>query len=282
MGIYDRDYAREREPGFHAQMPQSVVMQLVVITAVIYLIQIFWEPFSGWFELHDNWYKYPWTAYQLLTYGFLHSTADFWHILLNMYVLWLFGRDVEGRYGSREFLVFYLVAIVFSGLVWSLSEIPFNEVAIVQGASGAVVAVLVLFALNFPHRQILLFFVVPMPMWVAACIFVGLDILGSVQRPESSNVAFTAHVAGALFALLYYKFDWRLSTWLPRDLSLPSFKSRPNLRVHHPYDDDEEEDIEARVDTILKKINEQGQSSLTRAERKFLEQASREYQQRRK
>ena len=283
MGIYDRDYARDREPGFHAQMPQSAVMKLIVVTVVVFLVQLFWEPFTEWFALQDRWYRQPWTAYQLLTYGFLHSPGDMWHILLNMYVLWLFGNEVESHYGSREFLIFYLVAIVFAGLVWTVSELPFAQPAAVLGASGAVVATLVLFALNYPHRQILLFFVIPMPMWVAACIFVGLDILGAVQRPEAGSVAFTAHLGGALFALLYFKQGWRLSDWLPSGLSVPNLKRQPKLRVHRPTDDDDGEDeMEAKVDAILKKINEQGQASLTRAERKLLEQASRQYQEKRK
>lgn len=287
MGIYDRDYARGREPGIHAQMPQSAVMQLILITVVVYVVELFVDrpspgpqPFADWFRLSDQWYLRPWQAYELLTYGFLHSRDDMWHILLNMYALWLFGTDVEGRYGSREFRVFYLVAIVFAGLVWTASELPFGRPAAVTGASGAVVATLVLFALNFPHRQILLFFVLPMPMWVAACIFVGLDILGAMQQSEASNVAFTAHLGGALFALLYYKLDWRLSNWMPWRVSLPNLKRKPKLRVHRPADD--EDDMDARVDAILQKINEQGQASLTRAERQLLEQASRQYQQKRK
>jgi membrane associated rhomboid family serine protease len=264
-------------------------VQLIVITVVVYVVQLFVDqpspgpqPLADWLKLTDQWYLRPWRAYELLTYGFVHSREDMWHILLNMYALWLFGTDVDERYGSREFRVFYLVAIVFAGLVWTASELPFGRAALV-GASGGVVATLVLFALNFPHRQILLFFVLPMPMWVAACIFVGLDIVGAMQQSEASNVAFTAHLGGALFALVYYKLGWRLSNWLPRDLSLPNLQRQPKLRVHRPADDDEQEnDIETRVDAILKKINDQGQASLTRAERKLLEQASRQYQQKRK
>src|SRR5687767_11159589 len=106
MGLYDRDYARDREPGFHARVPQSAVVQLIVITVGIYIVQLFVDqpspgpqPLADWLKLSDRWYWPPWQVYELLTYGFVHSREDMWHILLNMYALWLFGSEVEARYG---------------------------------------------------------------------------------------------------------------------------------------------------------------------------------------
>jgi hypothetical protein len=139
----------------------------------------------------------------------------------------------------------------------------------------------ILFAFNFPYRTVLFMFFLPMPMWVAAVIFVVLDALGAMRVHDAGNVAFTAHLGGVLFAFLYYHFRWRLENWLPSMSSLKRLRPGPKLRVHDP-DAEEDKSTDSRVDEILKKIQEQGQDSLTYGERRVLERASREYQKKRK
>lgn len=284
MGLYDRDYGRyEAEPGVHVTLPQSVTMRIVLATGCVYLLQMLFQQtawFTGAFELHPLWYKQPWKIYQLLTYGFLHSPHSIQHILFNMYGLWLFGREVEHRYGRKEFLLFYLSAIVFSGLFWNLSALASGGPLLpLVGASGGVVAVAILFALSFPHRTILFLFVFPMPMWVLACILVGFDVYGAIHRSGTSNVAFTAHLAGAAFALFYYKSGWSPGRWIANKLTGVAPRRKPKLRIHEP--DQESSDTDQRVDDILKKIQDEGKDSLTRRERRILEKASKEYQRRR-
>jgi hypothetical protein len=92
------------------------------------------------------------------------------------------------------------------------------------------------------------------------------------------NVAFTAHLGGALFALLYFQSGIRLERFLPSGSMLQHLQPKPKLRVHDP---ESAEDAEEAVDEILKKIQAEGRDSLTRRERKILEEASREYQKRR-
>jgi membrane associated rhomboid family serine protease len=283
MGIYDRDYQRsgnyDREPGFYIGAPRMVTTNLILVTCGFYFVQVMaGQWFDATFALDPQWYREPWKAYQLLTYGFLHARNDLWHIVLNMLGLFFFGRDVELRYGRREYLIYYLTAIVVAGLIWSLAEIPVGSNIPALGASGGVTAVVILFAFNFPYRTVLFMFFLPMPMWVAAVLFVGVDVLGAVNR--SGNVAFTAHLGGALFAFLYYQWGGRLERLLPDRSIVKRLRPGPKLRVHAPDDDGESTD--SRVDEILKKIQEHGQDSLTRSERRVLEQASREYQKRRR
>lgn len=289
MGLYDRDYSRGPEPGFQISAPTTATMQLVLITAAVYAAQ--WaigERVADALALKANWFLQPWLCYQLLTYGFLHSLDDVGHILVNMLILWMFGREIEQRYGKREFLAFYLCAIVAGGLVWSLSEslymwshglgaIADQRVPRALGASGAITALVVLFALNYPHRQVLFMFFIPMPMWLAAMIGVLFDVRGAIVR--SGNVAFMDHLGGALFALLYYRFGWTLGRLIPERLKLHWPGTKPRLRVHEP---DEEGELSQKVDAILQKIQEQGQDSLTWTERRLLEKASRRYQEKRK
>jgi membrane associated rhomboid family serine protease len=286
MGIYDRDYNRDEQfgeygrPGLHIQGPTTVTTKLVLATVIIFLVQLL----SGnWvtetFALRYDWYYRPWQVYQLLTYGFLHSTGDLWHIVLNMFGLWMFGREVERRYGQREYLVFYLAAIVFAGIVWTLAELASPGHYLV-GASGGLTAIVILFAFNFPHQIGLFMFVLPMPMWVIAILIVVIDAFGAYGR--SGDVAFTAHLGGAMFAAIYYKAGWRLDRWLPDASFLARLRPGPNLRVHRSDDVEEDDDGDEAVDDILRKIAAHGQDSLTRRERRILQQASQKEQNKRR
>ncbi len=278
MGLYDRDYASDREPGFHVQAPRTITTQLVLITACVYGLQLFVESFSSWFSLNSDWYEQPWGFYRLLSYGFLHDVHGVEHILFNMIMLWMFGREIELRYGRREYLLFYLWAIVFAGLFWSLSESSMGRVAQVVGASGGISGLFVLYALNFPRRQVLFMFIIPMPMWVAALIIVGIDINGAIQR--TGVVACTAHLAGAVAGLYYYKFGFSPFVWIANRFSGVKLPRKPKLQLHEPTTDGGSK-IDDRVDEILQKIQEHGKDSLTWRERRILEKASQEYQRKR-
>jgi hypothetical protein len=158
------------------------------------------------------------------------------------------------------------------------------------------VAVLILYALNFPHQKVLLYFVIPIPMWVLAAFIVFSDLLGATHQAES-NVAFTAHLGGAAFALAYYFTGWSPGRWLTGLFSgLPSPR-KPRLQIHDPSSHDDnyandtttgqpvpshrQQQLREQVDAILKKIQAEGQNSLTRSERRLLEKACREYQKKR-
>lgn len=286
MGIYDRDYYRPEEPGYRVSIAAwSMTTKIVVVNVAIYVVQLLARQgdamgwFSSTFALDADWWTQPWTFFQLLTYGFLHSPEYVWHIVFNMLVLWFFGRELEARYSRKEFLIFYVTAVVVAGVIWSGVQFFFrgNE-ATCLGASGGVAAVVVLFAFNFPRRTVLLWFVIPMPMWALALLWVISDIFGAVN--QASNIGYEAHLGGAAFALAYYQLGWRLSGWLPAGMQWPTMKRRPNLRVHRP-EGPAEEDLESRVDQILTKVQQQGVDSLTRKERQILEKASEEYKRRR-
>jgi membrane associated rhomboid family serine protease len=292
MGIYDRDYERERSyddsPGFRIGGERSLTTNLVIVIGIVYVVQLLtglgpredgW--FTDLFSLHADLPRKPWMAFQLVTYGFLHS-YDFKHILFNCFGLWMFGRSVEGPYGKREYLSFFLAAVMFAGAAWLVCELAVTRQLSpnvqMLGASGGIAAVLILFCLNFPRQQVFIWGVLPMKAWVFALVFIGLDLFGATSR--EGNVAYTAHLGGALFAVIYYKAGLRLSDWLPGGWKLPKLRRRPPLRVHDPADDVEDASDDV-VDDILRKIRERGQESLTAQERRILQEASREYQKRR-
>ena len=303
MGIYDRDYERERSygdggdsPGYHLGGEWSWTTKLVIAMGIVYVVQLVTRPgggqgdgrFTDLFSLTAALPRQPWLVFELVTYGFLHNPSDLKHILFNCFGLWMFGRFVEQRYGSKEYLTFFLAAVAFAGAAWIVSEYVaagrLRPNASLLGASGGIAAVLLLFCLNFPRQQVFIWGVFPMPAWVFAVIFVGYNLLsavrGSAPNAQEVGVAYTAHIGGALFALGYSRAGRRLSDWLPGGWKLPKLRRRPPLRVHDPADDAEDATDDA-VDDILRKIREHGQESLTRQERRILEEASREYQKRR-
>src|SRR3990172_6269182 len=125
MGIYDRDYERQRSyddsPGFPLGGARSWTTNLVIAMAIVYVIQLLTKPSGrgpddGWFTetfaLHADLPREPWMVFQLITYGFLHDVHDLTHILFNAFGLWVFGRSVEMRYGQKEYLTFFLATVV--------------------------------------------------------------------------------------------------------------------------------------------------------------------------
>jgi membrane associated rhomboid family serine protease len=296
MGIYDRDYYREGRPTFSLPTPTTMVGMLVLINAVVYVVDVLIMPsVTGGYWLSDalalraDTLTHPWTWWRLVGYGFAHSPIDVWHILGNMLGLWFLGRDIEYAYGRKEFLRLYLVLLAFAGLVWCAVEMiqraPAGTVA--MGASGAVAGIVVLYALNFPRRTLLLFFVLPVPAWVVGVLLVLFDMYGATHS-GGEKIAHSAHLAGAAFAFIYYQQRWNFGRLLEGRFRWPRlpFKRRPRLRVHQPENQDDQfrqsGQLSREVDRILEKISRQGEKSLSRKERRVLEEASREYQRRRR
>ena len=152
--------------------------------------------------------RLAWTRFhiwQFVTYMFLH--ANFLHILLNMYALWVFGCEVERMWGPKAFYKYYFITGIGAGLIQSIFLLftPYSEVHII-GASGAVLGVLTAFAVMFPDRQItiLLFFILPVTMKARtlALVFVGISLF-SGMRGSADGVAHFAHL-GEYFTSTFF------------------------------------------------------------------------------
>ena len=285
MGIYDRDYYQEEERrsfgGARFGGGRSVVINLILANVVIYVADLLFEQrISHLLALQSDLFRQPWMCWQLVTYGFVHSPDNIMHILFNMYFLWLFGTDVEPIYGKTEFLRVYLMATVLAGLAWVAFSTTSDRPATLIGASGAIMCVMILFVMHFPRRIFYLFLLIPVPAWALGVIYVLADVFG-IEGGGTGNesVAHVAHLAGAAFGFIYYRAGLNLGRWVPSSLSLRSFRLKPRLRIHKPKDDHAE--LNKQVDSILEKISREGESSLTKSERRTLEEASRRYQRRR-
>lgn len=168
----------------------------------------------SWDALNDGRY---WT---LLTSVFSH--IDFWHIFMNMFVLYNFGFAIESILGSKQFTVFYIGSGIFSSFCHGATSNYFlhNPSLPALGASGAVSAVILLFSFLFPREKILLLGIIPLPAIFGALAFVALDVWGLMAQSSGGGlpIGHGAHLGGALAGAIYYFFYLR-----------PKLKNRTNI-----------------------------------------------------
>jgi membrane associated rhomboid family serine protease len=223
----------------------------------------------------------PWT---FVSYMFVHG--GLLHLLGNMLMLFVFGTAVEGRMGSRNFLLYYLFCGV-GAAVFSLLLAGIMPIGAFVGASGAVLGVAVAFAMYWPDAEIIVF-PIPVPIKARTLVIglVALDVIASQLWPND-GVAHLAHVGGALFGYLYFRVQSlsRRSPGAPartveRVVMVQSGSSQPDRRTPvtpmRPRRRADADPVAAEVDRVLDKISEKGISSLTAAERRFLDEVAKQ------
>jgi membrane associated rhomboid family serine protease len=299
MGIYDREYYRREGPSFLETLAQrgQVCKWLVIVNVVAFILQLITKRAFTDFFILDTPKVFEGEIWRLLTYAFLHDEHTILHIIFNMLFLWWFGHEMEELYGRWEFLAFYLVAALVGGLAFTLSwkagiGPPGSELCL--GASGAVTAVMVLFAFHFPQKVIFIFGIVPVPIWLFVLFLVAQDTFGFLSGGITTT-AVSVHLGGAAFAALYYQLNWRLLSLWPNIRFPQRQRSRPRLRVFKEDEPetpqpvpvaalpatDVDEQLEAKLDAVLAKVARSGQSSLTESEKQILLRASEIYKKRR-
>src|SRR4030067_278071 len=203
--------------------------------------------------------------WQFATYMFLHG--GIFHILFNMFALWMFGAEIERYWGTREFVKFYFLCGFGAGVLTFLPSL--SSLVPTIGASGAVFGILVAFAMLFPNRYIYLYFFFPVKAKYMVAFFAVLEFFASFQH-TSDGIGHFAHLGGMLIGYLYLKFDWRIENFFRKFQQIGSQrKERARQRK-----EEEKRHLMEEVDRILDKINKQGMRSLTREEKKTLDEAS--------
>lgn len=311
MGIYDREYYREktRGSGFFSGVAPAC-KAIIAINLGLFVMGTFLNEdniIERWFGATSVDIFQHGQVWRLLTATFLHEPHTLFHIAFNMLFLWMVGREMEAFYGTKEFTWLYLSAAVVSTLCWALVNYVRGRQGIMIGASGAVMAVVAVYTFYYPKREVI-FFIFPVEMRLLLGIYVVSDALQLFGR-SNEPIAFAAHLGGVAYAFAFKSFDLRLKhlrEFLP--------KSGPKLRLVHPPDPPirevpksrptvnagptwspsaamstrpaptvvvSEESLEARLDEILVKIASQGRDSLTDEEKRILEEASRRARNRR-
>lgn len=289
MGIENRDYLREDgRASFGSSFGGGNAVKWIIIANVaVFVLQLLTsgnQAVTRALEMAPGDILERFQVWRLITYAFCHDDHGLSHIFWNMYVLYLVGPRMESRYGTREFVWFYFTAAFASGLVYILLSLVLGQINPVIGASGAVTAVFIVYALHYPREVWRLFFIFPIEVrWlclakIAFDLFPVLRALGGAQM--TGQVAYACHLGGWLFGYLYYLNQWRLDGLFGRASlpKLPKRQRKSHLKVYNPQRDSAE--IEARMDEILQKISAQGESSLTDEEREILTDASRRLRKR--
>lgn len=193
----------------HVLTPSFVVYNNSLRQYIHYFVQYtgYWQPGSGYF--------YVW---QVLTYQFLH--ADVWHILMNMYVLWMFGSEVEAMWGSKRFLQYYFISGIGAGIAHTAmsfvtsqpNEFGLERYVPLVGASGSIMGVMIAFAVMFPYRTFYFFPIfIPIKAWFLVSAYILIEIFKGFM--SNDNVAHFAHLGGALTGFLLIKFGDKLGVF---------------------------------------------------------------------
>lgn len=146
----------------------------------------------------------------IITSMFLH--ADWLHVITNMWMLWLFGDNIEDYLGHFAYLVFYLI----SGIAAAMTHVLLNANSAVPtiGASGAIAGVMGAYFVLYPRARVLtwIFFIIflPVPAWLWLIIWAGEQFLNGAATSlagtaQASGIAFWAHVGGFVVGILLIK-----------------------------------------------------------------------------
>ena len=151
--------------------------------------------------------------WQFVTYMFVHDPRSITHILFNMLALFIFGQQVERHMGSREFLLFYLLTGMLAGFFSFLVYVftGFLNVSL-MGASGAIFAVQLAFAVFFPRSVIYLWGLLPLKAPVMVIGFTALEVILMVTG-LGGNVAHATHLAGFAFGWFYFVIRFGINPW---------------------------------------------------------------------
>jgi membrane associated rhomboid family serine protease len=169
------------------------VLTLIVVTFAVYAAQMAygWEamvPYALWP------YGDAFAPWQLITHAFLHGSPL--HIVFNMWGLFLFGRELELRWGSWRFLLFYVVAVLGGAGAQMAFSAYAGDGTPMAGASGGVFGLLLAFAVMFPERSLILIFLpVEIPARVFALLYAGIELALGVTGTWA-GVAHFAHLGG--------------------------------------------------------------------------------------
>lgn len=160
----------------------------------------------GMFNISLDCFNGPMTfhIWQPLTYMFMH--ADFWHLFCNMFTVLMFGPVIEREWGSKKYLIYYIVCGLGAAFVQQLTWMGYHAPTVTVGASGAVFGILLAFAWLFPEQKMFLLF---LPIPISSRVFVGImafiELTSGVHPGAGDNIAHFAHLGGMLFGYLLIK-----------------------------------------------------------------------------
>lgn len=195
-------------------MKLSAVKLLIAANVVVYLCQrLFGQGFEDLFALeplHAGFDQPAFHVWQLVSYAFLHDPGEIAHILFNMLGLWMFGTEIERYVGPRRLLNCYFASVVTAAITQLFIPALFGAApGATIGASGGVFGLVLAYAFLFPKRKVIpLIPPIPMPAWLFAALYAGVELLLGVTGSQA-GVAHFAHLGGMIGSGLVIS-QWRL------------------------------------------------------------------------
>jgi membrane associated rhomboid family serine protease len=305
MGIYSRDYLRDDRRGWSGSASWGTpgCKWIIALTVIVFVLQLVTtrpptmvrdddqlilqrggSSVTDALELDPVRTRHG-QIWRLVTYAFCHDASGGLplHILFNMLFVGWWGTTLERMYGTREFVLFYLTAALASGLAFlGLSWLQGDPTPAI-GASGAVMAIMALYAIFFPRDEILIFFLLRVQIRFVVLAYLIFDLVPVLQSfgasGRSDGVAHAAHLGGLAFGFVYHRFGWRIERLggnLPALFSKRTWIRPRHVKVYRPPEEPSQ-NFDGKVDAILDKIHSQGEASLTDQERDTLRKASERY-----
>ena len=179
---------------------------LVSVNFGIFLLQSLSGAERMFFELFGLVPKQIWSEFMIwqpVTYLFFHG--GIWHVLINMFVLWMFGSELERLWAKQHFLKYYFVTGVGSGIITAIFAL--HSTTPVVGASGAVFGVLLAYGLTYPNRTVYLYGIIP----IKSILFViGIGVLAFISSFDgTTQISHITHLAGMAIGYVMLKRRWQ-------------------------------------------------------------------------
>lgn len=254
-------------------LPKLIKTLLITHVAVHFALLLGWKLFAaidpqGIYKVLGLYPPYGLGSgflWQFVTYMFVHDLFGVFHLLFNLLILYFFAAEMHRLHGKGGFLALYFGGGALAGLVHCL--VSYSGGALI-GASAGVYAVMVAYAVFAPRQRILLFFIIPIELWVAVAILIGIDMAQYLSQP-GDGIAHLAHLVGAAWGYSFARWGNPLRSLQVKAQAYLGAKQQQRERA-----------LDDNVDGILDKIHKQGMSALTEHEKQVLKKASKRYQKR--
>lgn len=269
--------------------------KLIVITVVIYIVQLLFESSFGnvfsYFRLNGSITATLYKPWSIVTYAFLHSPVNPIHILLNMVVLHFIGGYFINIFNKDKFIATYILGIVFGAVFFLLGSlfhpVLSSQVTYVVGASAALRA-LIFFLIGYNPNMEIMLFTKRIPLKYIGILVVVLDILMLLDKTNPGGGF--AHLGGIFIGYLYatqiktgndfgavIANGWKKLTTRKQKSPLRTVhKTKTTQRKEHKTVYQKNREKQEKIDAILDKIKESGYESLSKSEKQFLFEVGKE------